>query len=146
MGGISRKGLRAAVAGSLLFGGTVTATVIGGTTPAWAQPAVTLYVASAGSGDCTTPVNACGSVQTALTTATAGPYAGDDVTIDVGAGIYAEDDTVDASSLDSLAIVGVGASSTLLDGNEAGTVLSISAGTVAISGAHHRGRRGHRRR
>ena len=42
------------------------------------------------------------------TAATGRSYAGDDVTIDVAAGTYTENDTVDASSLDSLTIQGVG--------------------------------------
>ncbi len=99
-----------------------------------AQPQVTLYVAPSGSGDCTSQPNACGSVQTAISTATGGSYAGYDVTIDVGAGTYDENDIVDASSLDSLTIAGAGASSTFLNGSGSGTVLVVDPGTVTISG------------
>ena len=74
-----------------------------------AQPQITLYVAPSGSGDCTSLPNACGSIQTALDTATGGSYAGDDVTVDVAAGTYDENDIIDASSLNSLTIAGAGA-------------------------------------
>ncbi len=129
-----RKSLRSVVAGSLLFGGAVSAAVIGGATPAWAQSSVTLYVASGGSGDCTSLANACGSLQTALATATGVAYSGDDVTIDVGVGTFDENDIVDAAGLNSLTIDGAGRSSTILDGTESGNVLVISGGTVNISG------------
>ena len=125
--------LRAALAASLVFGGALTATVIGAT-PAWAQPAVTLYVAMGGSGDCTSPGNACGSIQTAIAAATGGSYPGDDVTIDVGGGTYTEDEIFDPSSLDSLTIAGAGASSTFLSGTGTGGVMDITNGTVNISG------------
>ncbi len=125
---------RIMLAGALLFGGAVTATVIGGSTPVWAQSAVTLYVASGGSGDCTSHVDACGSLATALTTATGASYSDDDVTIDVGAGTFDENDIVDAAGLNSLTIDGAGRSSTILDGTESGNVLVISGGTVTISG------------
>ena len=134
MGGGFRKGLRSVVAGLLLFGGAATATVIGGATPAWAQPSVSLYVASGGSGDCTSQANACGSVQTALTAATAGPYAGDDVTINVATGTYDENDTIDASSLNSLTIAGAGAASTTVNGSGSNSVFTVNGGTVNISG------------
>ena len=101
---------------------------------AGANPPVTLYVAPSGSGDCTTLVNACGSVQTAINTATGGSYPGDDVTIDVAAGTYDENDIADASSLNSLTIAGAGASSTFLNGSGSGTVLVVDPGTVTISG------------
>lgn len=101
---------------------------------AGAQPQVTLYVAPSGSGDCTSLPNACGSIQTAVGTATGGSYAGDDVTIDVAAGTYTENDNVDASSLDSLTIAGAGASSTFLNANGSGTAMVIDPGTVNISG------------
>ena len=99
-----------------------------------AQPQVTLYVAPSGSGDCTSLPNACGSIHTAISTATGGSYAGDDVTIDVAAGTYDENDIIDASSLNSLTIAGAGASSTFINGGGSGTVLTIDPGTVTISG------------
>ncbi|MGA3147679.1 MAG: choice-of-anchor Q domain-containing protein, partial [Acidimicrobiales bacterium] len=133
MSGGLQGGLRAALAVSLVFGGALTATVMGAT-PAWAQPAVTLYVALGGSGDCTSQVNACGSIEAAISTATGGSYPGDDVTIDVGAGTYTEDDSFDPSSLDSLTIAGAGASSTFWSGTGSGTVVDINSGAVNISG------------
>ncbi len=134
MNGGFKRATRTAVAASLLFGGALTATVIGDSTPAWAQPTMTLYVALGGSGDCTSPANACGSIQTAITTATGGSYAGDDVTIDVAAGTYTENDTISASSLDSLTIAGAGESSTLLNGSGRATVVTVDGGTVNVSG------------
>jgi hypothetical protein len=118
---------------SLLVGGALASVVVGGATPASAQPSVTLYVAPSGAGDCTSQGNACGSIQTAINSAVAGTYNGDDVTISVGAGAYTENDTVDASSLDSLTIQGVGQSSTFVDGSQSGSVFTVSAGTVAFS-------------
>ena len=45
-----------------------------------------------------------------------GSYNGDDVTVNVAAGTYTENDSIDASSLNSLAIAGAGASSTTVNG------------------------------
>ena len=97
-------------------------------------PAVTLYVASGGSGDCTSQGAACSSLATALATATGVAYSGDDVTIDVGVGTFDENDIVDAAGLNSLTIAGTGASSTVLDGTDTGNVLVIAGGTVNVSG------------
>jgi hypothetical protein len=108
--------------------------VIGDATPAWAQSSVTLYVASGGTGDCSSQANACGSIQTAITTATGGSYSGDDVTIDVGAGTYTETETANTSSLDSLTIVGAGASATTINGGAAASVFTINGGAVTIDG------------
>jgi YVTN family beta-propeller protein len=120
---------------SLLFSGVLTAVVLGGATPASAhQPSVTLYVVPSGSGDCTSLVNACGSIQTAINTAEGGSYNGDDVTINVAAGTYTENDSIDDPSLDSLTIAGAGASSTTVNGGGTGTVFTISGGAPTISG------------
>ncbi len=124
--------LRAALAGSLLVGGVSLVAVIAGTAPASAQPAVSLYVASGGSGDCTSQLNACGSIQTAITTAEGVSYSGDDVTINVAAGTYTENDTISGASFNSLTIAGAGASTTTLNGNQAGSVFTINGGTVTI--------------
>ncbi len=97
----------------------------------------TLYVTQSGSGldDCSTPANACSSIQTAITTATGGSYAGGDVTINVAAGTYSELDTINASSLDSLTITGAGSSTTAVTPPELfGTPLTVNSGTVTISG------------
>ena len=128
------KGVGALLAGVLLFGGVLTAVVVGGATPAAAQQSVTLYVTQSGSGSACSQGAPCGSVSAAISTATGGTYDGDDVTIDVAGGTYSENDTVDASLLDSLTITGAGASSTLLNGGLNGTVLTINGGTVDISG------------
>ncbi|HUD68743.1 MAG TPA: choice-of-anchor Q domain-containing protein, partial [Acidimicrobiales bacterium] len=95
---------------------------------------MTLYVSAGGTGDCTTQVNACGSIQTAINAAEAGTYNGDDVTIDVAAGTYTENDSVSASSLNSLTIAGAGAISTIVNGGGVQTVFTVSDGTVTISG------------
>ncbi len=124
--------LRAAVAGSLLAGGVSLVAVMAGTAPASAQPAVSLYVAVGGSGDCTSQLNACGSIQTAITTAEGVSYSGDDVTINVAAGTYAENDTISGASFNSLTIAGAGPSTTTVNGNQAGSVLTINGGTVTI--------------
>ena len=108
--------------------------VIAGTAPVSAQPAVSLYVAFGGVGDCSTQVNACGSIQTAITTAEGGSDNGDDVTINVGAGTYTENDTVSASLLNSLTIAGAGASTTTVNGGAAGSVFTINNGTVTLDG------------
>ncbi len=127
-----RRYLCTALAGSLLVGGVSLVAVIAGTPPASAQPAVSLYVATGGSGDCTSQLNACGSIQTAITTAEGGTYNGDDVTINVSAGTYPEIDTISASLLNSLTIAGAGASTTTVNGNQAGSVFTINSGTVTI--------------
>jgi hypothetical protein len=120
---------------SLLFSGALTAVVVGGATPASAQPSVTLYVVPSGSGDCTSLVNACGSIQTAINAAEGGTYNGDDVTIDVAAGTYTENDSINPSTLNSLTIAGAGASSTTVNGNAAGNVFSVGGDDpVTISG------------
>lgn len=118
--------------GPLLLGGAA-ATVIGGATPAWATSA-TLYVATSGSGTTCNQVSPCASIKRAITTATGGSYAGDDVTIEVAAGTYTENDTINASSLASRTIEGAGQGSTVVDGNEADPVFGVQPGTAAISG------------
>ncbi|MGB7052750.1 MAG: choice-of-anchor Q domain-containing protein [Acidimicrobiales bacterium] len=124
---------RTLLAGSLLVGGAVAVSVFGGSLPASAQPTAALYVTTSGTGTCS-QASPCGSIQTAITAAEAGPYNGDDVTINVAAGTYTENDTVSASSLDSLTIAGAGASTTTVNGDKAGTVFTINSGTVTVSG------------
>ena len=68
-----------------------------------------------------------------LATATGGSYAGDDVTIDVAAGTYDENDTIPTSSLDSLTIQGAGQGATFVDGTQADSVIIVQSGTVAMS-------------
>ncbi len=126
---------RTLLAGSLVFGGVIVASVIGVSLPASAATPVSLYVSVGGSGDCTSSANACSSIQTALTTATGGSDAGDDVTINVAAGTYFEHDSISALGLNSLTIGGAGASTTAVNGNnQSGSVITVENGTVAISG------------
>ena len=47
-------------------GGVALASVVAGSLPASAAPAVSLYVAVGGTGDCTTAADACASIQTAI--------------------------------------------------------------------------------
>ena len=129
-----RRGLRTALAGSLLSGGVIVASIIAGSQPASAAPAVSLYVAVGGSGNCTTQVDACGAIQTAINSATGGSYAGDDVTINVAAGTYTENDTIAASSLNSLTLAGAGTSTTTVNETIGDSVFTVSNGIVTISG------------
>ncbi len=94
---------------------------------------VTLYVSTSGSGSVCSETSPCGTIQAAIDTATAGTYVGEYVTIDVATGTYSETDTVDSSSLAGLTITGAGAGSTEIDGDDAGSVLTVSNGTVNIS-------------
>jgi len=102
--------------------------------PASASTPVSLYVAIGGTGNCTSPANACGSIHSAITAAQSGSYGGLNVTVNVAAGTYVANETISASSLDSLAIVGAGASVTTFNGNHTGSVFTINTGTVTITG------------
>lgn len=118
------------------MGGALTASVLWGAQPASAVTAVPLYVATTGNdsgNNCTVMSSPCKTIQNAVNVATGGTYNGDDVTIDVAAGTYDENDTVYASSLDSLTIAGTGATSTTVDGQDDGSVF-VTGGTVSISG------------
>jgi hypothetical protein len=124
------------IVGGLLILAGVGAGALAVSPPAAAATAVTLYVAPGATGtSCTAPdpSDACGSISTAVNVATGGSYSGDDVTIDVAAGTYDENDTISASDLDSLTIMGAGSSMTTVAGNEAGTVFTIDGGTVTIN-------------
>jgi len=131
-----RKYFRTLLAGSLVFGGVIVASVVGGSLPASASPMVALYVTPSGSGNCTSAATPCGSIQTAITTAEDGTYNGDDVTINVAASstAYTGDDTVSASSLNSLTIAGAGASTTTVNGRGVNSVFTVENGTVTLSG------------
>ena len=102
--------------------------------PASATTAATLYVSAGGTGDCTTLVNACSSIQTAVAAAETVAYSSDDVTVDVAAGTYNENVTIAASSLNSLTIAGAGATATTVNGRAAGSVFSVSSGAVTLLG------------
>jgi hypothetical protein len=134
MGARRGRSLRALLAGSLVVGVVVVGSVVVDSVPASASTPVSLYVAVGGAGDCTIPANACGSIHTAINTAQGGAYNGDNVTINVAAGTYTENDSISASSLNSLTLAGAGASTTTVNGNQAGSVLTVSNGSVTISG------------
>jgi len=127
-------GLRGVFAGSLLFGTALVTAVASGSLPAAAATPVSLYVTTSGSGNTCSQASPCGSIQNAITAAQNNYSSDDDVTINVAAGPYNEIDTIAASSLDSLTIAGAGASTTAVNGGKLGTVLTVSSGTVTISG------------
>ena len=133
-----RTCLRIVLASSLLFGGVLTASLLGGGQPASAQFVVTLYVTPTGSGNTCTGSSPCSSIVTAAAIATDGSYAGDDVTIDVtcGSSPYPVNNLiVDASSLHSLSITGLGPGPYCeLSGGGIGRVLTIRNGTVNFNG------------
>jgi hypothetical protein len=129
-----RKSLRAVLVGSLLFGGALVASVLAGSLPASAAPAVSLYVTTIGSGATCTHASPCGSIQNAINTAEGGAYNGDDVTVNVASGTYTENDAIVASSLNSLTITGAGASTTAVNGGAVNSVFTVSSGVVTISG------------
>ena len=137
MGTRGGRGLRGILAGSLLFGSVTVGSVGVDSVPASAATTVALYVTTAGSGTACSQASPCGSIQTAITTATGSPYNGDDVTINVAEGTYLENDTIAASSLGSLTIAGTGASTTTAQAHPddfGPGVFTINSGTVTISG------------
>ncbi len=131
--GAGSRGLRVALAGSLLFGGVLTASLLVGELPASATSA-TLYVSTTGTGNCTSLANACDAISGAISQATSGAYTGDDVIIEVAAGTYFENDSLSVSSLSSLTIAGAGASSTVVNGGSLASVITVNSGTVIVSG------------
>ncbi len=84
-----RRGLRAALAGSLLFGGTVVASVIAGSLPASATTTVE-YVAVGGSdtGSCQSAGSPCATISYAYMQTSS---ATSSTTIDVGPGVFPVD-------------------------------------------------------
>jgi hypothetical protein len=129
-----KKHVGTMLTGSLLFGGAVTSSVVLGAPPASAATAVVLYVSTSGSGVTCDKTSPCSSIQAAVDAARGGTYTGDNVTVDVAAGTYTENDSISASSLSSLSIAGAGASTTTVNGNQKGPVLTVSTGSVTISG------------
>ena len=123
--------VRAALSG-LGLTGLVLPGLMAGAAPAYAATSVALYVASGGSGACTALATACGSIQTAITKAQTS-YSGDDVTIQIGVGTFTEHDTITASGLNSLTIIGAGAPITIVNGGKAGSVFTVGAGTVPVT-------------
>jgi hypothetical protein len=129
------RGFRAGVAGLLVMGGALTVSVAVATQPASATTAATLYVATTGNdtgNDCTVMSSPCATIQNAINSAEGGSYNGDDVTIDVAAGTYDENDTVAASSLNSLTILGAGSSTSAVNGGASSNVFIVDNGSVGI--------------
>jgi hypothetical protein len=87
-----------------------------------------------GTNTCTASGTPCLTIQQAINEAETNYTTADDVTINVAAGTYTENDSISASSLNSLTIAGAWASSTTVNGDGAGTVFIINSGTVTISG------------
>jgi hypothetical protein len=92
-----------------------------------AQGGETLYVAAGGTDP--TCANGCPSLQTAINRASSDEASGavDSVVIQVGPGVFVQDVTVPAG-LQGLVIVGSGASTTQLSGDQNGSVMTIAAG------------------
>ena len=138
--GIRRgRGPRALVAGSLLVGTVLVGSVVVGSLPASANTPVSLYVSTmgsdgGGSNTCTASSTPCLTIRQAINEAESNYTTVDDVTINVAGGTYTENETISASSLDSLTIAGAGASTTNVNGDAAGTVFIINDGTVTVSG------------
>jgi hypothetical protein len=131
--GSHRGRCRSVLAPLLLIGEAAAAAVVVAAPPASAGSAASLYVSSGSTGSACTKSDPCGSVQTAVNVASAGSFANDDVTIDVGVGTFSEADTIDASSLGSLTINGSGITSTVIDGGNKATVFTVEDGTVGLS-------------
>jgi hypothetical protein len=126
---------RGVVGGLVLTAGAIGISIGGISTPASAQPTATLYVSPSGTATSgCTESNPCATIQDAINEATGGTYNGDNVTIDVAAGTYGERDNIGASSLDSLTIAGSGASTTTVNGGDAGSVITVTSGNVTLSG------------
>jgi hypothetical protein len=123
---------RAALAGSLLSGGLLAASALSGPLPAGATTTIKLFVATTGTGTACTKASPCPSIADAA--AAAGSDAGKSVVIKVNAGTYDENDSIGAGSLKSLSIEGAGTSSTIVDGDNNGTVVTLTAGTILLSG------------
>jgi uncharacterized repeat protein (TIGR02543 family) len=97
-------------------------------TSASANSTATLYVAQggAGIGNCADLGDACSSLQTAI--GLADGQTNTDVTIDVAAGTYDENDTINLPSTDTLVIQGAGATTTFINGSHLGSDFTIGAG------------------
>ena len=102
------------------------------TTNASATSPVTLYVNSSASGSSCldSSTDACQTIQAAINVAET--YANSVITIDVAAGTYKENDTINVPSSDTLTIHGVAAATTLVDGTYSGSVFTIGAGGPVI--------------
>jgi hypothetical protein len=128
----SRKKLRKASLRSLLVVGVISGATVAGSASASAASQAVLHVSTTGSGSICSENVPCGSIQSAVDTATGGHYAGADVTIVVAPGTYDESDSIGASTLNSLTVTGTGA--TTITDNRSGPVLNVNSGTVTLSG------------
>ena len=99
---------------------------------AGANSAVTLYVSPSGPNttNCTSSGTACGTIQEAITDAEGTSTS--DVTVEVAAGSYNENDTITVPSGDTLTLQGIGPGSPTVSGG-AGSVFAITGGTVTIN-------------
>ncbi len=109
--------------------------------PAASQGEVTLYVdgmnGTATTGCTAAGTDACTTIQEGINAAET--YSDTAVTVDVAAGTYNEDDSIDVPASDTLVLLGAGAagaSPTTVQGNESGegSVFYISAGVVTVQG------------
>jgi hypothetical protein len=128
--------MRPVIAALAIAGSLQAAWIMAAATPAGASGPVTYFVnqATGGNPSCgaaaDTSSDPFNSIAGALTCAAADPTTPSTPdTVDIAAGTYDENDTVDAN----VNLVGVGASSTAIDGTASGTVLTIDAFTVSIS-------------
>jgi hypothetical protein len=112
--------------------------LVGGSTAALAGTPVILYVdATLGTmttGCTTSGSGACQTIQEGINAAEA--LSSSDVTVDVAAGTYIENDAILVPSGDTLTLQGAGASSTIVDGvdNPGRSIFTITSGTVTIKG------------
>jgi hypothetical protein len=91
-----------------------------------------LYVSTSGPATtgCTTSSLACGTIQEAITAAES--YVTSDVTVQVAAGTYNENDTINVPSGDTLTLQGSSPGSPTASGGGAGSVFTIAGGTVTL--------------
>jgi hypothetical protein len=125
-----------AARGAFLFAaftlGTLFATALPVAT-ADAATAVTLYVSASGSvtTGCATSGAACETIQEGITAAEA--LANSDVTVDVAAGTYTENDSINVPAGDTLTLLG-SSGSPIVNGGSAGSVFDVSGGSTSIIG------------
>jgi hypothetical protein len=103
-------------------------------TAAGAATYVTLYVSPSGSAttSCSSAGSACTTIQEGITAAEA--LTTSDVTVEVAAGTYTENDTIAVPTGDTLAIQGPTSGLATVNGGGAGSDFNISSGTASIDG------------
>ncbi len=127
--------LRNVVAATILVLGVAGASVLSLSSVASALTTDTLYVSSSGTASTVCAQGSpCQTIQDAITYGQNTYGSNDDVVIDIAAGSYTETDTIDASGLDSLSLQGAGVATTTINGNQDGTVITIDAGDVSVTG------------